>query len=114
MSRRPDENGNAGNITSRKEYARTYGEKGELLDTVVYTYGDSEWGDLLTAYDGKPITYDGIGNILTYDGWTFNWEHGRELSSMSNGTTTWTYTYDANGMRTKRTDGTTTYEYVYN
>ena len=46
----------AGNITSRKEYARTYGEKGELLDTVVYTYGDSERGDLLTDYDGKPIT----------------------------------------------------------
>jgi hypothetical protein len=38
---------------------------------VAYTYGDSSWGDLLAAYDGKAITYDGIGNPLTYDGWTF-------------------------------------------
>ena len=105
---------NAGNILSRTEYAYTTGELGEIVDTVVYSYTDPEWGDLLTAYDGKPITYDGIGNILTYDGWTFNWEHGRELASMSNGTTTWTYTYDANGMRTSRTNGTTTYNYIYN
>ena len=23
----------------------------------VYTYGDANWKDKLTAYDGKPITY---------------------------------------------------------
>jgi len=71
-------------------------------------------GDLLTAYDGKSITYDGIGNPVSYDGWTYTWEHGRELASMSKGTTTWTFTYDANGMRTSRSNGTTTYTYVYN
>ena len=27
-----------------------------------YTYGDSDWKDLLTAYSGHPITYDAIGN----------------------------------------------------
>ena len=105
---------NAGNILSRNEYAYTTGTLGTPVDTVSYTYGDSSWGDLLTAYDGKPITYDTIGNPLTYDGWTFNWQHGRQLASMSKGNTTWTNTYDANGMRTKRTDGTTTYQYVYN
>ena len=105
---------NAGNILSRNEYAYTTGTLGTPVDTVSYTYGDSSWGDLLTAYDGKPITYDTIGNPLTYDGWTFNWQHGRQLASMSKDGTTWTNTYDANGMRIKRTDGTTTYQYVYN
>ena len=46
--------------------------------------------------------------------WSYTWKHGRQLATMSNGSTTWTYTYDANGLRTKRTNGTTTYEYVYN
>ena len=102
-----------GNITCRKEYAYTTGSLGSA--TVIYnnSYGNSEWGDLLTSYNGKTITYDSIGNPLTYDGWTFNWKHGRQLSSMSKGTTTWTYTYGANGMRTSRSNGTTTYQYYY-
>ena len=87
---------------------------GSIQDAIYYTYGNSNWGDLLTAYDGKPITYDTIGNPLTYDGWTFTWEHGRELASMAKNGTTWSFTYDANGLRTKRTNGTTTYQYVYN
>ena len=93
----------AGNITSYNDHT--------------YTYGDSQWGDLLTVYDGQSITYDTIGNPTSYYNgtrWSFSWEHGRELTTASNGSSTWTYTYDANGMRTKRTNGSTTYEYVYN
>jgi len=104
----------AGNILKREEYAYTTGELGEVLDTVVYTYGDDSWGDLLTAYDGATITYDEIGNPLSDGTWTYTWERGRQLASMSDGTTTWTYTYDADGMRTSRTNGTDTYTYVYN
>ena len=104
----------AGNILSRKEYAYTTGSLGPVLDTVTYTYGDASWGDLLTAYDGVPITYDTIGNPLNDGTWTYTWRNGRELASMSNGSTTWNYTYDANGMRTSRSNGTTTYNYVYN
>ena len=89
----------AGNITSRKEYAYTTGTLGAVQDTVNYTYGNSNWGDLLTAYDGQTITYDGIGNPLTDGTWSYTWEHGRELVSMSSGGTTWNFTYDANGMR---------------
>ena len=104
----------AGNILSRKEYAYTTGSLGPVLDTVNYTYGDDSWGDLLTTYDGVPITYDAIGNPLNDGTWTYTWRNGRELASMSNGTTTWNYTYDANGMRTSRTNGAKTYNYVYN
>lgn len=105
---------NAGNILSRTEYAYTTGALGTALDTVLYSYGDSSWGDLLTSYDGISLSYDSIGNLLSDGTWTYSWEHGRELASMTKGSTTWTYTYDANGMRTKRTNGSTTYTYVYN
>ncbi len=55
-----------------------------------------------------------MGNPTRDGTWSYTWKHGRELVSMSDGTTTWTYTYDADGMRTKRTNGTNTYTYVYN
>lgn len=81
---------------------------------MAYSYDCSDWGDLLTAYDGKTIDYDTVGNPVTYDGWTFHWKHGRQLVSMSKDETIWTYTYNADGMRIGRTDGTTAYQYVYN
>lgn len=72
------------------------------------------WGDLLTSYDGQTITYDDIGNPLSDGTRTYTWEHGRELSSLTQNNITWNYTYDSNGMRTSRSDGVYTYEYVYN
>ena len=83
-------------------------------DTVSYTYSGSEWSDLLTSYDGNTITSDEIGNMLSDGTWTYTWEHGRELASMTDGTNTWTYTYNAEGLRTKKTNGTDSYTYVYN
>ena len=103
----------AGNILTRKEYAYTTGTVGTATDTVTYTYGNSNWGDQLTSYDGQTITYDQIGNPLTDGTWTYTWKHGRELASMTKGSTTWEYTYNADGLRTKRTDGTDTYDYIY-
>ena len=108
------EYGGIGNILNRKEYAYTTGALGTPIDTVTYSYDDFSWGDLLTGYDGQTITHDGIGNPLTDGTWTYTWEHGRELASMTSGATTWNYTYDADGMRTQRTNGSTTYSYIYN
>ena len=105
---------NAGNIKTRKEYAYTTGTVGTATDTVNYTYGESSWKDLLTAYDGNTITYDTIGNPLSDGTWTYTWEHGRQLASMSDGSTTWNFTYNADGLRTSRSNGSTTYHYVYN
>ena len=82
--------------------------------TISYTYSDDGWGDPLTGYNGKTVTSDAIGNMLSDGTWTYTWEHGRELASMSKGTTTWNYTYNADGMRTQRSNGTDTYTYVYN
>ena len=107
----------AGNITSCKEYAYINNWEevtGTPTKTNTYTYGDSSWGDLLTAYNGVQWSYDQIGNLTNDGTWTYTWQNGRELASMSNGSTTWNYTYDANGMRTSRSNGSTTYNYVYN
>ena len=111
---------NGGNITSRTAYAYTTARNpgagsGPNAAPVVayYTYGDTHWGDLLTAYKGQSITYDGIGNPLNDGTWTYTWENGRQLASMTSGTTTWSYKYNADGLRTERTNGTLTYDYIY-
>ena len=111
-----------GVTTSDNSYTASYSydASGNILSKTVngvttpYSYTDNEWKDLLTAYDGNTITYDGVGNPLSDGEWTYNWKNGRELAAMTDGETTWTYTYDANGMRTSRSNGSTTYSYVYN
>jgi hypothetical protein len=70
--------------------------------TIPYAYGDSNWKDKLTAYDGKAITYDEIGNPLTHDGWTYTWKAGRMLHSMDNGSVNAEFTYDHTGLRVKK------------
>ena len=72
------------------------------------TYGyDSEWHDLLTSYDGAPITYDGIGNPLSYRGSTFVWD-GRQLTQATKGSETMSYVYGVNGMRLQKIYATPT------
>ena len=67
---------------------------------------------MLTAYNGESITYDTIGNPLTYRGMTFTWS-GRELSGASANGKSYIYKYNADGLRTQKSvDGTTTY-YIY-
>ena len=36
-----------GNITSKKTYAYTTGSLGSVEDTITYSYGNSDWKDLL-------------------------------------------------------------------
>ncbi|MBP1920886.1 RHS repeat-associated core domain-containing protein [Youngiibacter multivorans] len=98
-----------GNILNKKEYAYTNGTLGAVLTTVAYTYGDTNWKDKLTAYNGKAITYDAIGNPLNYDGWTYTWENGRQLKSLSNVSTSLSFKYNFDGIRTEKTvNGVTT------
>ena len=47
-----------GNLTAVKEYAYTTGTLGAVQNTVAYSYGNSNWKDLLTSYAGQSITYD--------------------------------------------------------
>ena len=92
-----------GNILMKKRYAYATGGVGDVLQTISYTYGDSNWKDKLTAYDGTAITYDAIGNPLSDGTWTYTWEKGRQLKQMTNGTTTAAFAYNANGLRVRKT-----------
>ena len=106
---------NAGNILGKKEYTYTTGTLGTPTDTIDYAYGNDNWGDLLTSYDGKAITYDGVGNMLTYGNNTYSWKHGRQLESMTKDGFVWDYTYNADGLRTSRSsdDYEASYQYYY-
>ena len=103
-----------GNEKPYDVYDYSYDTAGNLLrvtknGTVIqtYTYGDAQWHDLLTAVNGQAITYDASGNPLSYGGWSFGWQNGRQLktaSKTSDGKTeTLEYSYDADGIRTSKT-----------
>ena len=105
---------NGGNIFSRTEYACSgNGTVSGSGTTTSYTYGDAEWGDLLTAYNGEAISYDGIGNPLSYRGWTMSWQGGRQLASMTKGSDTLSFAYNESGLRTSKTVNGVTHSYVW-
>ena len=91
-----------GNILSKVKYAYTTGTVGTALETIPYTYGDANWKDKLTAYNGTAITYDAIGNPLNDGNWTYEWTVGRQLKKMSREGQSLTFKYDHNGMRIQK------------
>ncbi|MBO5021696.1 MAG: RHS repeat-associated core domain-containing protein, partial [Clostridia bacterium] len=96
---------NGGNILSKTIYNYTTGSLDGLTGTVVqYTYGDTNWKDKLTAYNGNAITYDSIGNPLRYyNGTTFEWDNGRQLARATKTDGTYmSYRYDDSGVRIRK------------
>ena len=65
----------------------------------------------MTSFNGQAITYDAIGNPLTYRGWTLTWTGGRRLASIAGEGLTAAYTYNADGVRTQKTVNGVTTEY---
>ena len=103
-----------------KTYSYTYDAGGNILTatedgtTHTYTYGNTAWKDQLTAYDGQTITYDAIGNPLTYrDGLSFTWQNGRQLASATKNGVTTAYTYNGDGSRSSKTVDNVTTQYYY-
>ena len=87
--------------------------------TYNYTYANSEWGDQLTGYNGNSITYDDIGNPITYlkndDGQYRNmvWSADRRLSAIYYGASQILYRYNDEGIRLyKNALGVETYYHV--
>ncbi len=73
-----------GNILNKKIYDYTLdadltGKEKKSENNYEY---DLNWKDKLVSYNGKNITYDNIGNPLTYDGKTYVWQNGRQLSAI--------------------------------
>ena len=117
----------AANGTGQKRYKYYYDHAGNLTSWRIedgtatntqeehtYTYGDSNWKDLLTAFDGKAITYDANGNPTKYyNGGTMTWRNGRQLASYSLGGKTYRYEYDVNGLRTRKSNADGGYTEYY-
>ena len=104
-----------GNILNKKEYAYTENTLGTATSTINYNYTNTNWKDQLTSYNGKTITYDALGNPLTYDGNTYTWLNGRELATLTNTTKglNISYKYNEEGIRTQKTvNGTVTDYYL--
>ena len=107
-----------------KSYKYTYDKGGNLINETVtdsngttsnaYEYNNSNWGDVLTSYNGQNITYDEIGNPLTYrDGMSMTWKNGRQLATLTNGDTSISYGYDSGSVRTTKTVNGVKYTYAY-
>ena len=106
-----DNNGNILSVTQKPA------NNEETAPTTVksYAYGDSEWKDLLTGFNGQSISYDVIGNPLNYRGKTMTWERGRRLAGITEGDNAIAYTYDDSGLRLSKTvNGQKTTYYVLN
>ena len=108
---------NSGNILSRTEYA--YSPMAEDLSaltptaTASYTYGNDTWKDQLTAYNGQSITYDAIGNPLSYRGMSMTWQNGRELAALTKTGVNASYAYGEGGLRISKTVNGTETQYCW-
>ena len=108
-------------VNTNGTYNYTYDTYGNIrsvsgAESHTYTYGDSEWLDLLTAYDGKSITYDAIGNPAVWHNssgdWELSWSNGRQLTEAKKGSHFISYTYDLAGIRDSKTVDGVTYNYI--
>jgi len=97
-----DNGGNIQSVTLNGETIKSYG------------YTDTNWKDKLTSFNGQTITYDNIGNPLTYrDGYSFTWSNGRQLTGITQGTDNISYLYNADGLRASKTVNGTTTDYYW-
>ena len=126
-------------------YYYNYDPTGNLMSvqaagtTNSYTYGNGNWADLLTAYNGQAIAYEGqtvatdgsvsgtpiSGNPISYYNgthWNFVWKDGRNLTSAivpanTMSTPRVSFSYNAEGIRTGkhtlRNGATETHSYIY-
>ena len=91
---------NGGNIISRR-----YGSLKEntTKKNILLLYDNTVWKDQLTSYNGNLITYDEIGNPISYKRNTYKWNNGRQLEKFENEIHKIEYTYNDMGYRQTKT-----------
>ena len=93
---------------ARCPYAFTTGTVGSAVKSDLFAYGDANWKDKLTAFNGQAITYDAIGNPINDGTWNYTW-NGRQMRATHKGNfgepgyDEITYDYNEDGLRTKKT-----------
>ena len=85
------------------------GALGAAVETIPYTYGDTNWKDKLTAYNGAAITYDAIGNPLNDGAWTYEWQAGRQMKKMVREDRTLDFKFESYDRETFQSHGTVNY-----
>ena len=98
----------AGNIVSKKIYPKTNAATvtGTPSETIAYGYSDT-WWDQMTSYGGKSVTYDAVGNPLSYLDKTMTWTKGKMLETVSDSQMDYTYTYNIDDLRTEKKNNKT-------
>ena len=104
-----------GNILSENVYSYTLGDVSDITPMHIYEYSyeNENWKDQLTEYNGDTITYDEVGNPLSYwNGMNFTWENINNLSNISWNGKNISYEYNDEGIRTSKTVNGAKHTYV--
>lgn len=107
-----------GNLTKEQRYAYTEGTLGTVEYYQDFQYGNANWKDQMTrrVHGGRynyDMTYDAIGNLTSYAGWTYTWAQGRRLVKQVQDSKTVEYTYDASGLRVRKKFKSTINDYTW-
>lgn len=107
-----------GNLTKEQRYAYTEGTLGTVEYYQDFQYGNANWKDQMTrrVHGGRynyDMTYDAIGNLTSYAGWTYTWAQGRRLVKQVQDSKTVEYTYDASGLRVRKKFNSTINDYTW-
>ena len=99
----------------RHRQVKTYRNGSSTPEITTYEYGNTDWLDLLTKYNGQQITYDTIGNPLTYNNgtaWTFTWQGAHDLATATTNDKQIEFHYDMDGVRDSKTVNGVKHEYI--
>lgn len=104
---------NNGNLLSKKV---TDTNTQSIISNILYQYSNNNWKDQLTQYNGINISYDNIGNQITYgNNISMTWQDGRNLATYTDSSNNLQVSYDYNcdGIRLQKTvNGITTKYYI--
>ena len=107
---------NNGNIISKNEHAYSVSVT-PPTPTVTHTYSYSQsYPNRLTSYDNQTITYDNVGNIVSFGNKSFSWTKGTLLEQVtdSSNNQTISFTYDGQRRRiSKSINGGSNITYAY-
>lgn len=110
-----DNAGNITNVTVRALVVNGWYPSTQLR-SIDYNYSTTGWKDKLVGYDGQSITYDEIGNPLSYrDNMKMTWKNGKQLAELTANNETYVFKYNADGLRTSKyiKDSPSGFDYYY-